>query len=84
MCQAIPRKVVQVEPSRAEVLVDGRLMWVVALGLPELRPGDYVIVHAGQALERIDAATAEALLQELTDLDAMFNELMPQTVSDDG
>jgi hydrogenase expression/formation protein HypC len=33
--------------------------------VPEAEPGDYVVVHAGIALSRVDAAEAERLLSEL-------------------
>ena len=36
--------------------------------VPDAVPGDYVLVHAGVAISRIDAAEAERLLHELRQL----------------
>lgn len=76
MCKATPREVLRVEKARVEVLSDGQPLWVSAQELPDLRVGEYVIVYAGQALERIDSDEALRVLQDLTDLDALFDELM--------
>lgn len=77
MCQAIPREVLRVAEDRAEVLMDGRPTWVHAIALPELRVGDYVVVYAGQALERMERDEAEQLLRELSELDTLFAALLP-------
>lgn len=76
MCQAIPRAVLQVAEGKAEVIMNGRPTWVIAQALPDLVPGEFVVVYGGQALERMERAEAEALLREIEDLDAMFDALM--------
>ena len=62
MCQAIPRRILAIEPGRLQVDYDGSSRWVEAHGLPELAVGDYVVVYAGQALDRMDTAEAEEML----------------------
>jgi hydrogenase expression/formation protein HypC len=77
MCLAVPGRVVLVEPT------DGLLMAKVAFGgitrrvcveyVPDVREGDYVLVHVGFALSRIDAAEAErvfSLLRELGEVES--------------
>jgi len=49
VCQAIPRRILQVDGARLEVEFDGARAWVEACALPDLAVGQYVIVHAGQA-----------------------------------
>ena len=78
MCQAIPREVVDVGEGRAEVMIDGCPTWVLTQALPDLRVGEYVLVYAGQALERMPREQAELVLQEMAELDAMFAALMPE------
>jgi hydrogenase expression/formation protein HypC len=52
MCLAVPAQVVAIDGKLAQVSVDGALR-EVHLGLvDEVRVGDYVLVHAGFALER--------------------------------
>jgi hydrogenase expression/formation protein HypC len=74
MCQAIPRRVLRVDGERIEVDCDGQPLDVSALGLPDLVVGDYVLVHAGQALDRLEASEAEALLALYADLAATLQE----------
>lgn len=74
VCQAIPRPVLRVEGDRIEVDVDGRSQWVIAPGLPQLTAGDYVIVHAGAALERLPRHEAEAILAFYANLDDLLAE----------
>lgn len=74
MCQAIPRRILSVEPDRLQVDYDGSPRWVEAHGLPDLAVGDYVVVYAGQALERMDTAEAEAMLAWYADLESLLEE----------
>lgn len=74
MCVAIPREVVRVWDDRAEVLVDGKPHEVVRAGLADLQPGDFVLLHADAAIERLTAAEARETLDFLAAMDAMFND----------
>ncbi len=74
MCQAIPRKVLRLDGERVEVDYDGRPMWVNAAAVPDLQVGEYVVVYAGQALERMDPADAEELLAFYADLEGLLEE----------
>ena len=66
----------QVEGQRAEVLYDGRPVWVAVHGIADLRPDEYVVVYAGQALERIETGQALALLEALDEIERMFAEAL--------
>ncbi len=74
MCQAIPRPVLQVSGDRAEVMYDGVPTWVTVQGIPDLAAGEYVVVYAGNALERLAAADAEEMLAFLSGLEQMLAE----------
>lgn len=74
MCQAIPRPVLTVSGDRAEVLYDGVPTWVSVSGIADLAVGEYVVVYAGNALERMAAADAEEMLAFLGDLERMLAE----------
>jgi hydrogenase expression/formation protein HypC len=74
MCQAIPRRVLAVQSERLQVDYDGTPRWVEAHGLPELEIGDYVVVYAGQALERMDTAEAEEMLAWYAGLESLLEE----------
>ena len=74
MCQAIPRRVLVVESDRLQVNYDGEPRWVEVHGLPDLLVGDYVVVYAGQALERMETADAEEMLAWYADLESMLEQ----------
>jgi hydrogenase expression/formation protein HypC len=63
MCLAIPARVVQIEAGD-EALVDlGGVRKRISLALVDgVAVGDYVIVHVGYALTRLDADEAEKTL----------------------
>jgi hydrogenase expression/formation protein HypC len=63
MCLAIPVRVNAILPEgMARVTLNGVSMDVSILLLDDVAVGDYVIVHVGYALARIDAAEAECTL----------------------
>lgn len=68
MCLAIPARVVAVtEPDTALIEVDGVRKRVSLALVDGVAPGDYVIVHVGYALTRLDpdeAARTLALFAE--------------------
>ncbi|HHT01775.1 MAG TPA: HypC/HybG/HupF family hydrogenase formation chaperone [Firmicutes bacterium] len=65
MCLAMPALVRKVDGDQAEVEMGGNV-WQVKTGLvPNLKPGDYVLLHAGFALEKIDPEQAEETLRLL-------------------
>jgi hydrogenase expression/formation protein HypC len=71
MCLAIPSEVVEVRDKMATVEVAGIRREVSLLLLPEEASiGDFVLVHAGFAIHKIDQKAAEEalkLIRELTE-----------------
>ena len=74
MCLAVPMQVVSVDGTVARVSVGG-IEKEVALDLtPDAVPGDYVIVHAGFAIQRLTEAEAEETLEIFERLERSWNE----------
>jgi hydrogenase expression/formation protein HypC len=76
MCLAVPGRVLSVEgydPLARSARVDfsGVVRAVNLAFVPEARAGDYVLVHVGVAIARIDEAEAQRLLATLAELDAL-------------
>lgn len=68
MCLAIPAKVVRIAGSIASVEVDGTATTADLSVLPDVKVGDYVMVHAGLAIQKYDEQEALenlALIREL-------------------
>ncbi len=63
MCLAIPVRVNALLPDRmARVTLSGVSMAISIALVPDVEVGDYVIVHVGYALARIDPEEAERTL----------------------
>ena len=65
MCLAIPSKVVKIENGMATIDVDGVQRKTSLLLVEDAVVGDYVIVHAGFALHKIDEFAAMESLKIL-------------------
>lgn len=64
MCLGIPLKILRVEsPERGFVDLDGASQPVDLSLIEDPRPGEYVIVHAGFAIERLDTVEADARIE---------------------
>ena len=75
MCLAVPGKVVEWttnEPPFTTALVEfGGVRRSISMEcVPEAVEGDYVLVHAGIAISRIDAVEAARVLETLKELEA--------------
>ena len=77
MCLAVPARVVETGPGEDEAVVDlGGVRKRISLALVDgVEVDDYVIVHVGYALNRLDPAEAQRTL-------ALFAEL--ETAADRG
>jgi len=77
MCLAVPGKVISLIPHPDPLLLAGKVSFggiikTVSLAyVPEVQPGDYVIVHVGFAISIIDQGEAEATLGDLAELQAL-------------
>jgi hydrogenase expression/formation protein HypC len=73
MCLAIPSKIIKIENGMATIDVDGVQRKTSLLLVEDAAVGDYVIVHAGFALHKIDEAAAMESLRVLKEA-ASFSE----------
>lgn len=69
MCLAVPAEVVQIEDETATVRIGGALRKASLMLLPEpAQLGDYLIIHAGFALHKVDPQEAEESLRLLREM----------------
>ena len=82
MCLGIPGKVVETyrehDVLMGKVDFGGVLKRACLEHVPEVRPGDYVIVHVGFALQRVDEAEARRVFEFLEGMNQL-NELKVPT-----
>mgnify|MGYP002734069999 CR=1 FL=1 len=64
MCVGVPAKVIEKFEYSATVDVMGAQTTVGIIFIPEVQIGDYVIVHAGQAMSIVDEEFAKQSVEE--------------------
>ena len=78
MCLAVPGRVLEsrdVGPNRiAKVEFGGVTRQVYLDFVPEAGVGDYVIVHVGFAISKVDEAEAKRTYELLAEMGALFEE----------
>jgi hydrogenase expression/formation protein HypC len=71
MCLALPARIIEIHDDDSATVTLGGVRKQVSLALVEnAEVGDYVIVHVGYALSKLDPDEAERTLALLTSLDA--------------
>jgi hydrogenase expression/formation protein HypC len=68
MCLAIPARVIQIEEGLGLVELGGVVREASFMLLPDAQVGDYVLLHAGYALQKMDEAEAEETLRLLAEM----------------
>ena len=69
MCLGVPAKVVEfIEGQMAVVDVDGNQVNISIQLVPEVKIGQYVLVHAGFAMDIVDESFAEETMKLLKEL----------------
>lgn len=81
MCLAVPMKVTSIEGSRAVVEQGGARRTVHVGLLEEVNAGDYVLVHAGYAIARVDEDEARRTL-ELVEQLGQYSDIGQDTPRD--
>jgi len=79
MCLAVPAKVIEIRDAMGKVEISGVTRDVSLMLLPEAKVGDYVLVHAGFAMQIVEEESAKetnALLAEMNGAPRTVNELL--------
>lgn len=63
MCLAYPMQIKEVKKNTAVAEVDGIKKEISIMLLPQVKKGDYVMVHAGFAIEKVSAKEAAKTLE---------------------
>ncbi len=79
MCLAVPARVVELlEAAEAFVDLDGVRQRISLALVDDIAIGDYVIVHVGYALNRLDPEEAERTLQLFAEVGEADESRSPQ------
>jgi len=78
MCLAIPGRVVSVEGRTARVEFGGVARDLATDLLPDLAAGEWVLAHAGFAIQRMDAEEAAETLRLVAEIEGLGGPLVPE------
>jgi len=70
MCLSLPAKVLKVEGDMAEVSVGGAVFRAGVQMVEDVRPGDYILLHAGFAIGKMKEEEALETLRLLDEIDS--------------
>ncbi|MGI6467430.1 MAG: HypC/HybG/HupF family hydrogenase formation chaperone [Syntrophomonadaceae bacterium] len=65
MCLGVPGRIVSIEANRATADINGNQVEVSIIMTPEVVPGQYVLIHAGFAMQIIDESEARETMDWL-------------------
>ncbi len=68
MCLAIPARVLKVEQDRATIEVAGGTRVVSRKLVPDIKPGEYGLLHAGFIIQKVDSQQARQTLKMLEEI----------------
>jgi hydrogenase expression/formation protein HypC len=77
MCLAIPSKITHIENEMATIDVDGVKRSASLMLLEEPKVGEYVIVHAGFAIKKLDEESAMETIRLLKEAASFVDNLEP-------
>lgn len=68
MCVAYPGKILSIEDNHARVDFTGSVV-PVNISMVDVAPGDYVLVHAGMAIQKVETEEAQEWIALFRDLE---------------
>lgn len=74
MCLAVPVQVISMDGDEAEVEIGGVKRRVSIVLTPEVKVGDYVLLHTGYAINVVDEAEAQETLKIFEDMAKLVEE----------
>jgi hydrogenase expression/formation protein HypC len=74
MCLSLPARVIAIEGEMAEVSVGGAVFRAGLQMVDGVTVGDYVLLHAGFAIEKLKEEDALETLRLLQEMDDMMSE----------
>lgn len=78
MCVAVPGKVERIDDLAAVVDVGGATVTARIDLVPDVSVGEYVLIHAGFALEKMDEEEAQETLRLLAEADRLYQDSLSE------
>lgn len=77
MCLAIPARIIEIDGVRARVDVLGNVRDANLALIADVRVGDYILLHAGFAIQKLEAEDAQNTLRVFEEL-GQVSDAMPR------
>ena len=77
MCLSIPAQIISVDGETGKASVGGTIVSVGLQLLDTVKPGDYVLIHTGFAIQKISGEEAEETLRLFREYED-FNKLLDE------
>lgn len=74
MCLAVPALITSIENNEADIDIGGISRRINILLTPEVKTGDYVLVHAGYAINILSRSEAEETLKLFEEMAKLAGE----------
>jgi hydrogenase expression/formation protein HypC len=74
MCLSIPAKIISIDGSMAEVSAGGTIFKAGLQMIEDANPGDYILLHAGFAIQKISEKEAVETLKLFEEMNNAMNE----------
>ena len=74
MCLSIPAKIISIDGTIAEVSAGGAIFKAGIHMIENARIGDYILLHAGFAIQKISEKDAEETLRLFEEMNNSLNE----------
>jgi len=71
MCLSVPVMIISIEGDMAEVSAGGSIFKAGLQLVEDVKPGDYVLLHAGFAIQKISGEEAAEISEILKEMDAL-------------
>jgi len=68
MCLAVPVKILEIDGQKALVELGGLARQASIMLVPDVKVGDYVLLHAGFAIQKLDEKEAEETIRLFAEL----------------
>ena len=74
MCLSIPARIISIEGNMADVSAGGSIFKAGLQMIGNANVGDYILLHAGFAIQKISEEEAEETLKILREIDNALND----------
>jgi len=77
MCLSVPAQIIKIDGQMADVSIGGALFKAGLQMVENVRVGDYILLHAGFAIQKISEEDALETIKLLKEMDDLENTQLP-------